>query len=447
MLRVLLAKDLRRAARNPLPWLINLMLPLAMTALLGLVFGGKSDTGALGRIRFAVVDEDKSALSNFLRGAANQREGGKYLEPVFLEREEAMRQVNADKLSAVLIIPTNFTRNYLLARQPVSLELIKNPAESIHPAVLEELLGCVVTALNAISRNFGSELPDWEAVFQGREDYHKVSFLIERAGDKLKMAKHFINPPIVAYEKPDPESVSPDARASTDKAGAGGDGNAAGAKSAGSGSGKKTADGSRNIFGYLLLGLSAMFLLFLGGTAMTDLHRELAKRTFERYQTLRQQLWPFIAGKIVFAVVGLLLCAAVMLGGGGLVFRVHWQHPIPLVLITLGYACSVAALFAVLIALVPDERRAGVLNNMAGMALGLVGGCALPPEQLPAVLREHVTPLMPTYWFTETARALQFNAGPTPWLPALFKLLLAGIALAALAAMLFRNRFRSGLRS
>src|SRR5208282_4733304 len=165
MLRVLLAKDLRRAARNPLPWLINLMLPLAMTALLGLVFGGKSDTGALGRIRFAVVDEDKSALSDFLRGAANQREGGKYLEPVFLEREEAMRQVNADKLSAVLIIPTNFTRNYLLARQPVSLELIKNPAESIHPAVLEELLGCVVTALNAISRNFGSELPDWEAVF------------------------------------------------------------------------------------------------------------------------------------------------------------------------------------------------------------------------------------------------------------------------------------------
>ena len=90
MLRVLLAKDLRRAWRNPLPWLINLIVPLAMTALIGLVFGGNSDGGALGRIRFAVVDEDKSALlSDFLRGSANQSQGGKYLEPVFLDREDA----------------------------------------------------------------------------------------------------------------------------------------------------------------------------------------------------------------------------------------------------------------------------------------------------------------------------------------------------------------------
>src|SRR5271165_1121909 len=85
-LHVLLAKDLRRAWRNPLPWLINLIVPLAMTALLGLVFGGSSGGTALGRIRFAVVDEDKSVLSDFLRGAANQNKAGEHLEPVFLER-------------------------------------------------------------------------------------------------------------------------------------------------------------------------------------------------------------------------------------------------------------------------------------------------------------------------------------------------------------------------
>jgi len=97
MLRVLLAKDLRRAWRNPLPWLINLAIPLCITGLIGLSFGGKSDSGALGRIRFAVVDEDKTVLSDFLRGAANQGEGAKYLEPVFLDREAAMRQSTATK--------------------------------------------------------------------------------------------------------------------------------------------------------------------------------------------------------------------------------------------------------------------------------------------------------------------------------------------------------------
>ena len=87
MLRVLLAKDLRRAWRNPLPWLINLIVPLAMTALLGFVFGGNSGGDALGRIRFAVVDEDKSVLSDFLRGAVNQNKAGEHLEPVFMERD------------------------------------------------------------------------------------------------------------------------------------------------------------------------------------------------------------------------------------------------------------------------------------------------------------------------------------------------------------------------
>src|SRR5664280_1181623 len=208
MLRVLLSKDLRRAWRNPLPWLINLIVPLAMTALLGMVFGGNSDSGALGRIRFAVVDEDKSMLSDFLRGAANQGEGGKRLEPVFMDRDDAMRQINDSKISAVLVIPTNFMRNYLTGQDVVTLELVKNPAESIHPAVLEELLGAVVTALNAISRNFQSEFPDWQAVFEGKEDYHKVSQLIHRSVDKLKTAKKFINPPLVSYEKEAPPDES-----------------------------------------------------------------------------------------------------------------------------------------------------------------------------------------------------------------------------------------------
>ena len=446
MLRVLLAKDLRRAWRNPLPWLINLIVPLAMTALIGLVFGGRSDGGALGRIRFAVVDEDKSELSSLLRGAANQREGGKYLEPVFLEREDALRQLNDSKLSAVLIIPQHFMRNYLTAREAVSLELIKNPAESIHPAVLEELLGAVVTALNAISRNFNSEFPEWQAVFEGREDYRKVSFLVERVGGKLKAAKQFIDPPLVTYVKEDGEGALPKAEGSAGDSNRGDGEHAAGKATAGK-NGKPKRDDSSNVFAYLLLGLAAMFLLFLGNNAMTDLQRELRKGTFERYQTMHQQLGPFILGKVVFAVVILLLCSAVMLGGGGLIFRVHWQHPLPLICLSLGYAAFVATLFAVLVALIPDERRSAVLTNVAGMALGLVGGCAFPPQQLPGFLRDHITPLMPSNWFVETARNLQFSGDDAAWGMVLLKLVLTSVVLVALAAFLFRRRFRAGLRA
>jgi ABC-type multidrug transport system permease subunit len=420
MLRVLLAKDLRRVRRNPLPWCINLIVPLCITALIGLVFGGRSDSGALGRIRFAVVDEDDSPLTKFMRGAANQGEGGKYLEPVFLDREAALRQINDNKLAAVLIIPTNFTRYYLTGSERVSLELIKNPAQSIHPAVLEELLGVVVAGLNAIARNFQSEFPEWQAVFEGKGDYRKVAQLIERAGDKLKAAKEFVNPPLVIYEKEIRESKSKD--------------------------GASKSGPPFNLFAYLLAGMSAMFLLFLASTGMTDLHREVRFRTFERYHTMRQPLLPFVASKVIFTVVLLLLSSAVMLGGGALIFRIHWQHPLALAALVLGYAGFAAGLMAVLTALVADERLVNTLNTILGMALGLAGGCAFPPQNLPAFLREHVSPLLPTWWFAETVRNLEFGNSP-PWVLVTLKFAGVSVALIALAAWLFRRRFKSGLRA
>ena len=430
MLRVLLAKDLRRAWRNPLPLLINLLIPLVVTALIGLTFGGKSDSGALGRIRFALVDEDKTILTDFLSGAANQREGAKYLEPVVLDRTEALRQINANQISAVLIIPTNFTRHYFSGKE-VSLELIKNPAQSIHPAVMEELLGALATGLNAISRNLQSEFPDWQKLFDGDGDYKQVAALIERAGDKLKVAEQFINPPLVYYEKDAPADSATDQPATT-----------ATAKSA-----TKKSDPAAGVFGYLLTGMSAMFLLFLTNNAITDLHREVRQRTLARYHTVHQHLTPFVAGKIVFAVMVLVICSVILLAGGGLIFGVTWQRPGALAALTLSYAFFAAGLMATLVALIPDERKASALNTVVSMGLALAGGCLFPPQGLPAFLRDHITPLLPTYWFVDTARNLQYSGGAVAWIPALLKLIVLSVGLLALAAVLFRRQFKTGAQA
>ena len=84
---------------------------------------------------------------------------------------------------------------------------------------------------------------------------------------------------------------------------------------------------------------------------------------------------------------------------------------------------------------------------MAGMALGLVGGCAFPANQLPAFLREHVTTLMPSYWFVDTARNLQFGGADVAWGLGTLKLVSLGMVLLALAAVLFRRKFKMGLRA
>lgn len=426
---VLLDKDLRRAWRNPLPWIINLAIPLVITALIGLAFGGRSDSGALGRIRFAVVDEDDSLLTRFLRGTAHQGQGSRTLEPVFMDRAAALRELENNKLAAVVIIPREFTSGYLTGSHPVSLELIKNPAQSIHPAVLEELLGAGVTALNAIARNFQSEFPEWREVIEGRADYKKVSQLIERAGDKIAAARDYLNPPLVTYTK--------EANVNGLVGSA-----AAEAKTAGNNS-KPSA--SFNMFAYVLSGMCAMFLLFSAGNAMSDLHRESAQHTFARYHTLRHSLVPFVTGKVLFTVVLLVVSAAVMLGGGALAFGIRWRDPLALVVLVLAYAGFAAGFIAVLTAMVAGGRTGEVLGNLAAMVLGLAGGCAFPPQQLPGFLGQYVSPMLPTYWFTETVRGMEVGAVTVSWLTASLKLSGVALLLMGIAAILFRRRFREGL--
>jgi len=417
MIGLLLAKDLRRAYRNPLPWLINLLVPLAMTALIGLTFGGRSNDGAIGRIRFAVVDEDKTPLADMLRAVADHRQASRYLEPIFLDRQAALKALMEDKLSAVLIIPEHFTRNYLTCQQ-VSFELIKNPAQSVYPAVLEELLAVVATGMNALARNFRHEFPEVLAVLEGHGDYQRIADLIRRAGDRLKTIRHYVDPPLIGYNR--------QVRA---------DGHRTGASRQGPGF---------NMFGFLLVGLTGMFLLFIAGNGMIDLHRELRYRTLARYHTIRHRLLPMVAAKVIFAVVLVLVASAIMLGGGSVIFRFGWQHPVALAILTLAYAFFAAGLMAMLTAVVTEERLANALANMVGIAIGMAGGCAFPPQNLPSFLRDHVAPYMPTHWFSDTIRGLEWGQPDAPWFLACLKLAGVSILLIAAASWLFRRRFRRG---
>lgn len=416
MFRALIAKDLRRARRNPLPWLINLLVPLCIVGLIGAIFGSNNRNQELGRVRFAVVDEDHSRLIEFLRGSLNQGDAAKHLDPVFLDRAPALAQLNANELSAVVILPKDFTAHFL-SGEPAQLELIKNPAQSIQPTVVEELLGILTAAMNGITRNLAEELPLVRRTLEGDPDYRQIASVILRIGDRVESIRQVHTFPLVSYE-----SVTRPGEA-------------------------KNRGPGFNLFGYLLAGMAAMFLLFLANTGMSDLHREVQLRTLERYATHHVSLAPFIAAKVAFVVVMLVICAAILLGGGGLAFRVSWQHPVQLGALVLTYALFAAGLMALLVSLFPSQRRSDPITTMVNMGLGVAGGCAFPPQQLPPFVRQQIMPLLPTAWFSDAVRTLEFAAGGTPWSAAALKLLLLGVGMMAVAALFFRRRFAKGLRA
>jgi ABC-2 type transport system permease protein len=418
LLFLMLAKDLRRAWRNPVPWLIHLAVPVLITALIGLAFGGSGQKSALGRIRLAVVDEDDSALTGFLRGAMNQREMGDHFEPVFASRDEALRGIMENRLSAAVIIPSGFTREFLSGRQPVVLELVKNPAQSFHPAIVEELLGVLTTGLDILARLARPDYGAWRQVFErpGGPDFASVADLIQRTGDRLEHARPYLYPPLVGVRKEQRVEEN------------------------------KSEGKSWNAFAYILPGMAAVFLLFQADNAVRDLYRERRFRTLERYQTVREGLLPFVAVKVVFALVMLVITGTILLGGGALVFRFHWERPVAVGVLLLTYAFFAAGFMAFMAGWAGKEKRADVLNNIVAMALGLAGGCMFPRELLPGFLRENITPWLPTNWLVEAIRFTQFGDGAVGWLDLALRLSLMGGFFVVMATWLFQRRLRQGVR-
>jgi ABC-type Na+ efflux pump permease subunit len=418
MLWTLLIKDLRRAWHNPWPYLINLALPLCITALIGLVFGPSTKGGGLGQIKLAVVDEDDSVLSSLLRGAMNQGDFKRHLEARFLERKEAFKQINDNKISAVLIIPKGFTRSYLTGDGPVAFELIKNPAQSFYPAILEELLQVAVAGLNAVARNLSSDLPEWNAILEkeGRPDMKRIADLLVRVGDKFEKAEHYLFPPLVGYET------------TTRK--------------------KAKAEGpALNIFAFLLPGMAAMFLLFLADHAIRDLYREVSARTLDRFRTLNDRLLPFIVSKVVLAMAVVVLGSIVMFGGGVLIFGIRWERPLAMAAVILAFGLFGSGFMAFLAALARSERRANAVNGVMVMCLSFVGGSFFPARQLPPLFRDHLSPLMPNYWFIEALRELQSGGGEMPWVWAALKLSVFGLALVIGSSWIFQRALAKGLRT
>ncbi|MBL9134789.1 MAG: ABC transporter permease [Verrucomicrobiales bacterium] len=426
---ILLGKDLRRARRNPVPYLIHLCIPLVITGLLGMVFSsaGKGE-GSLGRIRVAIVDEDDSAVIRLLRGALNQGQASEHVEARFLERELALREITNNAIAAVVVIPQGFTDHLLDGREPAVLELVKNPAQAIHPAIVEEALAVLTTGLNAIARNFGGEVAAWRPILSGERKVtlREVGSLLEQTGDHLERLRKAPGLWRVSYEKESkPETPTPPDNKTASKPGVG-----------------------FNMFALLLPGMAAMFLVFLADVAMRDLQREIRFRTFHRLCTMPAGATAFVLAKVWFTLAIVILGATILMGGGTLLFGITWRQPWIVALLSFAVSVFACGFMAALTGLIGGEKKADVLNTMVGMALGMASGCTFPAEALPDFLRLHVTPLLPPAWFIGAMRHVQNGDGTSgPWILAAGKLTALGIVLALLAARLLQRRLERGLRS
>ena len=432
MLGTLIAKDFRRTWRNPWPWLLNLALPIAITAMIGFAFGGKGISGSGEvRIKFAVVDEDRSFLSGALRSMLSQGEAGARLEPMFVDRAEALRILRENQISAIIAIPTNFTKQYLDGKSGLKLEVIKNPAQGYLPAIVEEIAGVLVTGLNAIARNFTSEFPALRAATTNTNwNVDVVMDGMRKMGARFKTARAYLDPPLISYGKEVAEKKTDGAT------------QASGAAAA------KPKSPITSVFAYILPGMASAFLLFIADQSMRDFHREIRMKTLDRQRTVGVSSGLLIASKIVFTALTVFVAGGILFVGGSLVFGIDWAHPGLLALALAGYSLFAAGFLAALIATAPGERRAEVVNSMLLFAIAFMGGSYLPSDNFPTFMREKVVPLMPNHWLIESVRTMQYpNTNYMEPLQVVLQLAVAGIVLGIVAAYVINRRVTAGARA
>lgn len=425
MLRLLIVKDLLRARRNPVRWILPFLVPFLVTGLVGVAFGPKSGGGQLGTIKVAVVDEGESVLAHFLRRMPQRpdEEVPFELDTQFLKRDEAMRLITNNELSAIVVIPEDFDDDLLNGTESISIEVIKNPAQAIHPAIVEEGIGVVVTLLNSATRVLGGQIGEWRNLLESDDEFVvKVllaSQLLEEAGNRLKPVKEYLSPPLVTFERETKEEAPAE----------------------------EDAGPAFNIFGFLLVGLAAMFMLYTADNGMRDLYKEAQARTLERFKTIHEGIAVLIASKVLYSMVVVALAAAIFFVGGGFLFQITWERPWVLVALVICYSFFAAGFLGLISSLAGSEKRADVLNNILIMLVAVAGGAMFPPQGLPAFVRDFIMPWMPTAWFAMAAREIQDGNVSMDWLLAAGKLAGLGLVLIGISAHLFRLRIEKGIKA
>jgi len=348
-----------------------LIIPLAMTGLIGMIFDpGAGNETKLPPIQLLVADNDKDIASKFLVGAFDQKEVKDMFQVTLVDEAAGEKLMQKGKASAMLVIPKNFSDD-LAEQRPSALEVVKNPAQEFLPGVAEEFAATMAVGFSGLAQVFADELKVVKSVRKLSLEAVTIADLspfLERARAKLIALNSYLSPLLLQFKT-----------STTSKPGK--------AAKPPKGTGATAQPAGFNIFSYIFPGMLIMFLLFIIEPSLREIQNERADGKIRRMMfsplTTRELVVARIFSGWLLGVLVSLLAMAV----GALLFRIRWGNPLlQLALVATTCFCC-AALFAMLNAFFRNKNQAGAFASPIILVFSAFGGSMLPLEQLPAGMR------------------------------------------------------------
>ena len=351
-LLAIIQKDTILRFTSPMEWMFFIILPLVF---IYLISGGTTQTGD-PRLVLTVVDQADSALSQAL---LDELAKSSAVNPVLTEYDQALQEFEQLKVSAVLIIPSDFTADALTLGS-ASLELRKQP-NTLNGLAVEQavqLAASRIASLADVARVSTARAAEFQpfADEAARQAFYDSAFaqaqtMLAEAPDRLQS---------VVGSTADP--IEYDAKANS------------------------TAGQMITWVFIPLIGLSGM------------LAYERANGTLRRLLVTPTSKATFLGGTILGQGLTALVQMSILIVFGILVMKMKWgQSPAGLAMVMVSFTLAAAALGTMLGTFVKSESQANGLSVLIGMLMAMMGGCWYPIELFPSAIRS-AAQVLPTYW-------------------------------------------------
>ena len=333
-------------------WLFFIILPIIFT----FIFAGGVPTGDEdNRIRLVVADQANTTISQEI---ISELEKSTSVRPDVLSLEEAEAEFDSRRVVAMLVIPAGLDLESI-QNGTAQLDFRQLP-NNMDASIAERAVQTAIRRVSSIvsAANMAVEEAKARGTFESAEA-EQVYF-----NQSLELAK--------SLQADSPERVTTIQGATPDDF---------------------DYDPQANVSAGQLI--TWVFIPLFGISALFAYERQ--QGTLRRVLTTPTNKATFLLGTISGQVAMALIQMTLLVVFAFFAFKLNWGNPLGVFLILACSALAAAAIGTAMGTFIKSEGQATGLSIMAGMMMGMLGGCWFPLELFPPVM-QNVARIFPTTW-------------------------------------------------
>lgn len=403
-------KDWRRRRRNPVEFLIWIGIPILIGLLISLAFGGRS--GPRPQAHVLVADNDDTVLSGLLIGAMSREGAGGFIRAEPVAEAEGRRRMDGGEADALVVIPDGFSAA-ILREEPASIQLVRNPAGTILPGMVEEALSILVDGVFYAHRLIGDDLRAFAAGPPAGADVFPDSVIMKfsaRINETADRLSDYLSPLLISLEASADEDEDEDVS-----------------------------------FGFLLMpSILFMALLFMAQGLSEDFWEERSRKTLRRVVSSPRSPLGFLLGKLLAGAGLILVVCFVALLAGYAYLGLSAATFLPALLWASLSGTMLAAMLTLVQLFATTQRAGNIIVMTLIFPLMMIGGSFFPFEAMPGWMRTIGT-RMPNGWALEHLKAIALGrSDPAGTVTAFVALIALIAALTAVCAHRMGRTFARG---